>query len=300
MKQDIYITIGASTHFQIKWSGTLFLNEKQHDPQAFLAKRARSLAVPSMPLTRLTYSRTQEPLDFQGRAVKSCHKYSQLGTGSFGDVYKVVDLSNGELWAVKEIAPTGRGGDTSSGAAEKLRATLVREVETMAKISHVSDTSIVHGSERLLLTMPSSLKEHIVHYETYQDFCVEGSFQIFYKLYRGSVFMHIKDKHSCTELQQHPTLIPTMIRQVATALDYLHGKGILHLDIKPDNILFDYPAGDESQPPNFYLGDFGLAMVEAEACGRRVIGTSFYMAPEIGLHLDNFGASKRLTSGRSQ
>jgi serine/threonine protein kinase len=77
----------------------------------------------------------------------------------------------------------------------------------------------------------------------------------------------------------------TMIKQMAMALGYLHAKGILHLDIKPDNILVDHPPDNMSRTTNFYLGDFGLARARAEVTGREA-GTPFFMAPELYLKLN--------------
>jgi serine/threonine-protein kinase len=69
---------------------------------------------------------------------------------------------------------------------------------------------------------------------------------------------------------------------VAGALDFIHRQGLLHRDVKPDNILFD-------EHGHAYLGDFGVAKVLAEGGGSRtavtgtgmVLGTPYYLAPEI-------------------
>lgn len=62
-----------------------------------------------------------------------------------------------------------------------------------------------------------------------------------------------------------------VFREVAEALVYLHGKAILHCDLKPANVLLD----DHQQ---IRLADFGQARLSSEA--GPAVGTLFYMAPE--------------------
>ena len=63
------------------------------------------------------------------------------------------------------------------------------------------------------------------------------------------------------------------LRDIAAAIDYAHSKGILHCDIKPENILF------EGAKPR--LGDFGLAKLMSQVKPSIVRGTPCYMAPEV-------------------
>lgn len=67
-------------------------------------------------------------------------------------------------------------------------------------------------------------------------------------------------------------------REVADALDYAHGRGVIHRDVKPANILL---AGSHS-----YVSDFGLAMAASTDTYERLtrsgiaVGTAEYMSPE--------------------
>jgi serine/threonine-protein kinase len=84
-----------------------------------------------------------------------------------------------------------------------------------------------------------------------------------------------------------PAPAASICAQVAVALDYAHRRGVVHRDVKPDNVLFD-------EDGHAQLTDFGIAT--ARFHGRltrvgRAMGTPHYMSPE--------QAMGRMVDGRS-
>ena len=78
----------------------------------------------------------------------------------------------------------------------------------------------------------------------------------------------------------NPMRAVTLLFQIADALDLLHGKGLVHLDVKPANVLV---TTKESAGEHVYLADFGLT--RRGTAGHRTRGGDFlgsptYAAPE--------------------
>ncbi|XP_035676229.1 serine/threonine-protein kinase PDIK1L-like [Branchiostoma floridae] len=86
-------------------------------------------------------------------------------------------------------------------------------------------------------------------------------------------------------LKNGPPYNEQFMRQIADAVAYLHGCGIVHLDLKPDNVLV---SGTE-QLPIAKVADFGLAKVCGNAFGdifsqyylQTAMAFRWYAAPEI-------------------
>ena len=90
----------------------------------------------------------------------------------------------------------------------------------------------------------------------------------------GGVTLDHKIKNGLTPLQSLE-----IIKQVAAALGYAHGKGIVHRDVKPENIMF-------REDGTAVLADFGIARstdVSSKMTSTgTIIGTPHYMSPEQG------------------
>lgn len=74
-----------------------------------------------------------------------------------------------------------------------------------------------------------------------------------------------------------PDEVVAVIERIGGALDHAHGRGVVHRDVKPSNLLLEH-----DDPHRAHLADFGIAAT-ARSAGRYTagfLGTAAYMAPE--------------------
>jgi serine/threonine protein kinase, bacterial len=83
-----------------------------------------------------------------------------------------------------------------------------------------------------------------------------------------------------------PTRAVAILAQLASALDAAHREGLVHRDVKPQNVLVDNPHGNgdlgRHDEDFVYLIDFGIAanLLSSRRSSSVVSGTAAYMAPE--------------------
>ncbi|KAI1109832.1 kinase-like domain-containing protein [Nemania sp. NC0429] len=171
---------------------------------------------------------------------------SQLGSGQFGIVYKAIDVDLGKLMAVKVLekpASTSKQREWESS----LYYALKREVEILSEINH----------------------PHIVDYIGSQGW--DGpQIEIFMGLKTGTVESLVESGADTKNVAVD--LLPQMLK----ALDCLACQGIVHRDVKPENILYTVRQDGHYQ---FQLGDFGLCNRAVDA--KTQAGSPLYMAAEM-------------------
>ncbi len=189
------------------------------------------------------------PERFLGRTLGRFRVDAIIGAGGFAWVYKAYDPELEIPVALKILKPQYAGD-------EKFEQRFRREASTAAKLRH-----------------PNIIKIYAVGREE------DAVFFAMDYLPQG-----LADRLNVMSVLPEPMLIRMAI-DVASALGFAHREGVIHRDIKTDNILFD-------EHGNAIVADFGIARAvagHAESTGTNmVVGTPQYFSPEQarGLQLD--------------
>lgn len=181
----------------------------------------------------------------------------ELGSGSFGSVYEAVDEHTGERVALKDI------GEGAPGQIESLKQEL-RALHDRRHPHVVAVRELIHRNGRWALVMD----------------LVDGT-QLTQWVQGNPADTHHADLSSRVVQQGGPARrlelerVRIAIAQLANALEWLHGEGLVHCDLKPDNVRVT-PRG------RVVLIDFGFAraLASSGAASQSVGGTARYMAPE--------------------
>jgi len=168
----------------------------------------------------------------------------------------------------KIIRQLGRGGMATVYLAEQ--ALVEREVALKVMAPQLTvDPSF---GERFLREARIAAKLRHPHIVSIIEVGVHGDYHYAAMEYLAGGPVQVRDSDT---LGLRETL--RVVREIALALDYAHSKGVVHRDVKPDNILL-------REDGSAVLGDFGIARaVDASGAVTRtgtVVGTPLFMSPE--------------------
>ncbi|KAK8845859.1 hypothetical protein M9Y10_020785 [Tritrichomonas musculus] len=183
---------------------------------------------------------------------------TQLGKGTFGEVFLARNLKNKKLYAAKILK-------SESGFDGQQQMILLRECSILRRLNHPSIVKF-QGVNFQSFSNPSQLEPTII-----TEYIPNGSPKNLLDDKRGKPRDPI-----WTFTKKYIALLG-----ISNALRYLHEHGILHRDLKSQNILLD-----ENYHPR--ICDFGLSRCFPEELTKSMkltmsggIGTPVYMAPEI-------------------
>ncbi|XP_015786422.1 myosin light chain kinase, smooth muscle isoform X2 [Tetranychus urticae] len=173
---------------------------------------------------------------------KSDYKLGEeLGRGKFGIVYKCVEKKSGRQFAAKFIN-TDRKDD---------RLAVEREVDLMRQLQH-----------------PRILQLYDAFDDGTSEMCL-----ILELIEGGELFERV----ICDDFVLTEKACSIFMRQICEGLEYIHSKNILHLDMKPENILCVSRTGNRIK-----LIDFGLARKYNPKEKLQILfGTPEFVAPEV-------------------
>jgi serine/threonine-protein kinase len=164
-----------------------------------------------------------------------------VGRGGMGDVYEAEDTVRERIVALKLMSQTLSNDPV-------FRARMQREARTAGRLQ----------------------EPHVVPIHDFGE--IDGQLYVDMRLIDGS--------DVATTLSRFGPMSPpravAIVRQIGSALDAAHAAGVLHRDVKPENILV---SGDDFA----YLVDFGIASAGADEKLTQIgttVGTFKYMAPE--------------------
>ncbi len=190
-----------------------------------------------------------------GQVIGDYQLQELLGEGGMGSVYRAIDIQLQRPVALKLMHP-------EIGRQEKFRQRFVQEARAIAMLDHPNIIKVFsfHAEQGLLYLI--------------MEYVATGSLRSYLnRMYRESKFVSLLEAVA-------------LIRQIASALDYAHQQGMVHRDIKPDNVLLKLATSTGMGDTNFnaLLTDFGLVKMAENAIlqtqGNHPMGTLPYMSPE--------------------
>jgi len=172
---------------------------------------------------------------------------AEIGRGSMGAVFQARDPRIDRVVAIKTIAVPGAGAE----ALEQYRQRFFREAQAAGGLSHPGIVTVYDVDEDTPTQTPFIVMEYVA----------------------GHSLDRLAAGFPEGRLPAETAL--DILQQVAEALDYAHGHGIVHRDVKPSNIIV-------TEEGRAKIADFGIARLSVTelTLPGQVLGTPSYMSPE--------------------
>jgi serine/threonine protein kinase len=170
---------------------------------------------------------------------------AELGRGAMGVVYKARDPQIDRLVAVKTVSMWGQEREEET----EFRMRFMNEAQAAGRLHHAGIVSIFDVGQNPENQDPYIVLEYVAGESLNRILAREKKFPL-------------------------PKALQ-LAGEIAEALDYAHGQGVVHRDIKPGNILV-------TEEGRAKIADFGIAKLNLAhfTLPGRVLGTPAYMAPE--------------------
>jgi len=192
-----------------------------------------------------------------------------LGEGSFGKVHLTKKEGDSKKYATKEL-------DREEIDSSEAKKYLINEIRILQSLNHPNIVKFV------------DIKKTKKHYYIMMEFCNGGELSKNlekYMMKNGTAFPE--------ELVQH------FMRQIIDAFKYIHGKKIIHRDVKLDNILLHFDNEEDKKNLNLMKAqvkiiDFGFSCIYDDI-KKSILGSPINMDPLILKKLtDSTGATREL------
>ncbi|KAK0424746.1 hypothetical protein QR680_008827 [Steinernema hermaphroditum] len=173
----------------------------------------------------------------------------ELGKGAYGTVYHARDVDNGLEYAMKTIL--------MRMSEEGIPQNLLREISTLKALQRIEHPNITRMHD---VVVTSCERDNY-------DMCVNVIYEkCDWDLYE---FLRMIPRDMSDMQCRH------FGRQLFCGLDFLHSHGVIHRDIKPQNILVN-------RDHTLKITDFGLARTYTmHSCFTTVVVTLWYRSPEL-------------------
>ncbi|KAF8527883.1 kinase-like protein [Hysterangium stoloniferum] len=186
-----------------------------------------------------------------------------IGKGTYGRVYLALNATASEMIAVKQVEVPKTASDQNDSRQMQVVEALISESDTLKDLDHPNIVQYL-GFER-----------SADHLSIFLEYVPGGSIG-------GCLKKHGKFDHE---------VVRSFTSQVLSGLEYLHLRGVLHRDLKADNILLD-PSGICK------ISDFGISkrsddIYDNDAAFTAMQGSIFWMAPEV-LHNNKQGYNAKI------